>query len=131
MVKFITKTELFGLNERGIEETRSKEKKQKEVKKLVCIHWNSGFCKINVTKFVLMSTMIFICRGGISCITNVETYRDRQGQKRTDRDRHGQTRKSRDRQGRTGTSRDRKGLSLFVPALSLPCPCLSLPSPWH
>ena len=100
--------------------------------------------KVKVTMFILMNTVIIICRGGNAGIANVETYKDRQGQlgtnkdrkgqTGTDRDRQGQAGTDRDRQGQAGTSRDRKGLSLLVPAcpcLSLPCPCLSLPCPWH
>ena len=61
--------------------------------------------KVNVTMFILMKTVIFICRGRHEGIANVETYRDRQGQTRTDRDRQGQTGTDRDRQGQTGTER--------------------------
>ena len=43
--------------------------------------------KVNVTMFILMKTVIFICRGKHEVISNVDTYRDRQGQTRTDRDR--------------------------------------------
>ena len=43
-VIFITKIELFGLNERVIEEARCKVKKKKKKKK-VYMHWNNGFCK--------------------------------------------------------------------------------------
>ena len=63
--------------------------------------------KVNVTMFILMKTVIFICRGRHEGIANVETYRDRQGQTRTDRDRQGQTRTSRDKHGQTGTDRDK------------------------
>ena len=96
----------------------------------------------NVTIFILMKTVIFICRGRHEDIENVKIYRERQGQTRTDRDILGQIRTSRDKHGQTGTSRDKQGqkgnvpvcpcLSLFVPALSLlvpACPCLSLGSP--
>ena len=41
--------------------------------------------------FILMKTIIFISRVRHEGIENLETYRDRQGQTRTDRDRHGQT----------------------------------------
>ena len=69
-------------------------------------------------------------------ITNVETYRDRQGQTRTDRDIQGHTGTDKDKQGQAWTDRDKKGqagtdrecpcLSLFVPALSLLVPAC----PW-
>ena len=58
--------------------------------------------KVNVTMFILMKTVIFICRGRHECIANVEIYRDRQGQKATDKDRQGQTGTDRGRQGRQG-----------------------------
>ena len=61
--------------------------------------------KVNVTMFILLKTVIFICRGRHEGIANEETYRDRQGQTRTDRDRQGQTRTSRDRHGQTVTDR--------------------------
>ena len=79
--------------------------------------------------FILIKTVIFICRGRHKGIANVETYRDRQGQTGTYRDRQGQAGTSMERQRQVGTSRDRKGMSLFVPAcpcLSLSCPCLYL-----
>ena len=63
--------------------------------------------KVNVTMFILMKTVIFICRGVHEGIANVETYRDRQVQTRTDKDRQGQTRTSRDKHGHTGTDRDK------------------------
>ena len=63
--------------------------------------------KVNVTMFILMKTVIFICKARHAGIANVETYRDRQGQTGTDRDRQGQTRTSRDRQGQTGTDMDK------------------------
>ena len=63
--------------------------------------------KVNVTMFILMKTVIFICRGRHEGIANVETFRDIQGQTRTDRDRQGQAGTSIDRQGQTGTDRDK------------------------
>ena len=63
--------------------------------------------KVNVTMFILMKTVIFICRGRHEGMANVETYRDRQLQTRTDRDRQGQTRTSRDKHGQTWTDRDK------------------------
>ena len=76
--------------------------------------------------FILMKTIIFICRGRHEVIANVETYRDNHGQTRTDRNIQGQTRTSRDKQGQTGTSRDKQGQKGNVPALSLLVPGLSL-----
>ena len=82
--------------------------------------------KVNETMFILMKTGIFICRGRHEGKENLETYRDIQGETRTDRDRKGQTGIDRqagkriDRQGQVGTSRNTKGLSLFF----LACPCL-------
>ena len=113
-------------------------KNKEEVKNKVCMHWNSAFCKeVNVTRFILMKTVIFICMGRHEVIAHVETYRDRQGQTKTDRDIQGQTRTSRDKHGQTGTSREKQGqkgnlpvcpcLSLFIPALSLLVPAC----PWH
>ena len=114
--------------------------------------------KVNVIMFIMIKIVIFICRGRHEDIAKVETYRDRQGQARTDSDRQGYTGTDRDRQekagpimdkqGQVGTSRDKKGISLFVPVynclslpcpglsllcpcLSLLCPCLSLRCPWH
>ena len=81
--------------------------------------------KVNVTMFILMKNVIFICRGRHEGIANVDTYRDRQGQTATYRDRQGQAGTSMNRQGQVGTSRDIKRMSLFHP----PCPCLSLPCP--
>ena len=63
--------------------------------------------KVNVTMFILMKAVIFICRGRHEGIANLETYRERQGQTRTDRDRQGQTRTSRDKHAQTGTDRDK------------------------
>ena len=79
--------------------------------------------KVNVTMFILVKTVIFICRGRHEGIANVETYMDRQGQTMTDRDIRGQKRTSRDRQ--TGTSRDKQGQKGNVPV----CPCLVPASP--
>ena len=79
------------------------------------MHLNSAFCKESQCSYVhtgLMRTVIFICRGRQEGIANVETYRDRQGQTRTDRD----------GQGQTGIDRDCPCLSMLVPAY----PCLSL-----
>ena len=100
--------------------------------------------KVNVTKIILMKTVISICKGRHEGIANVETDRDRQGQTGTDKDKQGHTgtdRDRKDRQGQAGTSGDKQGqkgnppvcpcLYLFVPALSLLCPCLSLRCPWH
>ena len=43
--------------------------------------------KVNGTMFILMKTVIFICRGRNEGIANVETYRDRQEQTKINRDR--------------------------------------------
>ena len=59
--------------------------------------------KVNVTMFILMKTVKFICRGRPEGMENVETYRDRQGHTRTDRNIQGQTGTSRDKHGQTGT----------------------------
>ena len=64
--------------------------------------------KVNVTMFILMKTVIFICRGRNAGIANIETYRDRQGQTGTNRDKQGQTRTDKDRQGQTGTVKDKQ-----------------------
>ena len=42
--------------------------------------------KVNVTMFILMKTVMFICRGGHEGIANLEAYRDIQGQTGIDRD---------------------------------------------
>ena len=72
--------------------------------------------------FILMKTVIFICRNRHEGIANVETGTgtDRNRQTGTYSDRQGQAVTSLDRQGQAGTSMDRKGMSLFVPV----CPCL-------
>ena len=102
-------------------------KSEEEVKtRFACIGTVAFARKVNVIMFILMKTVIFICRGRHAGIANVETYRDRQGQTRTSRQKLGHTGTSRDKHGNT------KGLSLLVPVcscLSLPCPCLSLPVP--
>ena len=142
------------MNERVLEKARLKAKKNKEVKiRFPCIGTVACQSKVNIMfmfTFILMKTVIFICRGRNAGRADVEAYRDKQGQTRThrdrqgqarkDRERHGQTWTNRDRQGRTGTGRDKQGqagkkgtvpvcpcLSLFVPTLSLlvlACPCL-------
>ena len=63
--------------------------------------------KVNVTMFILMKTIIFICKGGKEVIANIEPYRDRQVQTGTDRDRQGKAGTSRDKHGQTGTKRDK------------------------
>ena len=105
---FITRIKLFGLNERAIEEARWKVKKEIETR-FACIETVPFARKVNVTMLILMKTVIFICRGRHEGIASVETYRDRQGQTRTDRDIQGQTGTDRDRQGQTRTDRDRQG----------------------
>ena len=133
-------------------------KSKEEVKtRFACIGTVPLARKVNVTMYILMKTVIFICSGRHEGIANVETYRDTQGQKRTDRDiqgqkkdRQGHTGTEKGRQGHTGTDkgkegqaskdRDKKGQSgteRECPCLSLPCllvpacPCLSLDCPWH
>ena len=99
-MKLITGIKLFKLNERGIEEARSKVKKKEEVKKrFACIGTVDLASKVNVTVFILMKTVIFICRGRSAGIANVGTDRDRKRQTGTDRD----------KQGHTGTYKDRQG----------------------
>ena len=63
--------------------------------------------KVNVTMFILMKTIIFICRVRHEGIANVETDRDRQENTRTDKDIQGQTRTSRDKPGQAWTDRDK------------------------
>ena len=53
--------------------------------------------KVNVTMFILMKTVIFICRGRHEGIANVETYRDGQGENGTDKDKQGQAWTDRDK----------------------------------
>ena len=85
--------------------------------------------KVNVTIFILMKTVLFICRGRNVGIANINiymvkqeqarTYRDRKVYIRTHWDRHGQTGTFGDKQGLAGTDRVRPCFSLLVPA----CPC--------
>ena len=91
--------------------------------RFACVRTMPFARKVNSTVFILMKTVIFICRGRHEGKANVETYRDRQGQTGTDRDIQGQTRTNRVKHGRTGTSRDKQGQQGNVPV----CPCLSLP----
>ena len=67
-------------------------KSKEEVKKtrFACVGTVVLAKKVNVTMFILIKTVIFICRGRHEGIENVETYRDRQRQTRTDRDNQGQ-----------------------------------------
>ena len=108
------------MDERVIEEARSKVKNTEEIKhEFACIETVAFASKVNVTMFIPMKTVLIICRRKNAGIANVETYRDKQGlirthkdrrgQTGTERDKHGQTRTSRDRQGQTWTSRDRQG----------------------
>ena len=121
---FITKIEPIGLDERVFEEAIWKVKKKLEIW-FPCIETVAFARKVNITIFILMKTVILMCMGRHEGIANVETNRDRRGQKRTERDIQGQTRTSRDKHGQTGTSRDNQGPEGNVPA----CPCLSLPGP--
>ena len=72
-----------------------------------CIETLAFSRKVNVTMFMLMKTVIFICRGRHAGVANVKTYRYRQGQTRTDRDRQGQAGTRRENHGQTGTGRDK------------------------
>ena len=94
--------------------------KKKLKTRFACIRTVTFARNVNVTMFRLMKTVIFICQGRYEGIANIETYRDRQGQTRTDRDRQGQAGRSMDRQGPAGTERECPCLSLLAPA----CPCL-------
>ena len=83
----------------------------------------------NITIFILMKIMIFICRGRNAGIENLETYRDKQGQARTHRERQKKTRTGRDRQretwpdrdiqGKTGTDRDKQVPALYLALTSI------------
>ena len=109
-MKYITRLELFGLNERVIEEARSKVKTTEEVKRKVCMHWNSGFCKQSQCYHVHTDDDCDNCLQKEKC--RYSKCRDIQGQTRTHRDRQGETRTGRDRQGQTeqtGTDRDGHG----------------------
>ena len=88
--------ELFELNERVLEKARSKERKNKKVK--LGLHALKQWLLQVKSLFILMKTVIFICRGRNAGIANAETYRDKQGHTRTNRDRQGKTRTCRDRQ---------------------------------
>ena len=61
--------------------------------------------KVNVTMFILMKTLLFICRGRHEGKENVETYRNRQRQ--TDKERQGHTGTDKDKQGQAWTDRDK------------------------
>ena len=66
---------------------------KEEVKtRFACIGTVAFARKFNVTMFLMMKTVIFVCRGRHECIANIETYMDRQRQTTTDNDRQGQTR---------------------------------------
>ena len=54
--------------------------------------------EVTVTMFILMKTVIFICRGRNTGVANAETG--------TNRDTQGQTGTDRERQGNAGTGRD-------------------------
>ena len=99
---------------------QNKKVKKKLKTRLACIGTLASARKVNLNKFILMKTVIVICMGRHEGIANVETYRDRQGQKRTDSDRQGRTRTSRDKHRQSGTTRDKQGQKGNVPA----CPCL-------
>ena len=128
---FITKEELFGLNERVIEEARWRVKKKLKTR-FACIRKVPFARNVDVTMFRLMKTFIFICRGRHEGTSNVETYRDRQGQTGTDKARQGHTGTDKDKKGQAWTDRDKQGQAgteRKCPCLSLlvsVCPCLSL-----
>ena len=83
-MKCITKMKIV------IEEAQSKLKKKEEVKIGFAFIGTLAFAStVNVTMFILMKTVIIICRGIYTGITNVETYREKQVQKRTDNDTKG------------------------------------------
>ena len=77
--------------------------------RLACIGAVAFASKVNITMFIMMKTVIFICRGRNAGIANVQTYRDRQGQTGTNKDREGQKLTDKDKHGRTGPDRDRQG----------------------
>ena len=62
---------------------RKQDQTQRRVKTInigfACIEIVAFASKVNVTMFILMRSIIFICRGRHEGIANVETYRDRQG----------------------------------------------------
>ena len=107
IVKYITRIELFGLNERLIEEARSKVKTTEEVKQKDCMHWNSGFCKQSQCYYVYTDEDCNNHLEGQKC--RYRKCRDTQGQTGTDKDRQGHTWTDKDTQGQTGTDRDRQG----------------------
>ena len=56
----------------------SKIKVKKKLKtRFACIGTVAYARKVNVTMFIMMKTVIFICRGRHEGVANVETYRDR------------------------------------------------------
>ena len=65
------------------------------------MHWNSAVAfarKVNVTIFILIKTG-YSSAGVNMKVANIDTYRDRQGQTRTDRGRQRQAGTSMHRQG--------------------------------
>ena len=63
-MRFITQIELFRWNERVIEESRSKVKKKEELKIRLAFNGTVAFAiKVDLTMFILMKTVPFICRG--------------------------------------------------------------------
>ena len=134
-MKKITKKELFGLNERVIEEERLQLKKTDKDKNENVL--NSGFCNQSHCSYIPTNEVCENHLQGEKCRYSKCIYiegqtrrdKDRQGLTGTDKDRQGQTRTIRDRQGQARTERDCPCLSLFVPALSLFVPALSLPVP--
>ena len=70
-----------------------------------CIGTLAFASKVNVTMFILMKTVKIICGGRYEGLANVLTYRDRQGQTKTNKDREGQKWTDKDKHGRTGPDR--------------------------
>ena len=60
--------------------------------------------QVTITMFILMKTVIIICRGRNEGIANIETYRA--GHTETNGDRQGQTGTDKDKQEQTETNND-------------------------
>ena len=98
-------------------EARSKVKRKEEVRNMVCMHWNSGFCKQHQCNYVHTDEDCDIHLQGEKCRYNkckdrqgqTGTDKDKKEQRVTDKDRQGQTGTDRDIQGQAGTNRDRQG----------------------
>ena len=84
-VIFITKVELFGWHKRVVEEARGKVKKKLKIM-FACIGTVAFASKVYIIMFILMKTVIFICRGRKSRYSKCRdiqvqtgTYKDSQG----------------------------------------------------